>query len=268
MDCPKCGKKVGDKDNVCSNCGVVLKENTETTKLSTKIFSKKNKTKNPLETSKLGKTEKLRSKFGMKHLKIILAAIVVILVVVLIITLVVTIASGKGKKLARNTAEYIGRTVAVAESKLDAHFKDKSAFSGLNKALEFDYVEESEDSVKVDGMTYPEWAVLIKVNKRLEIQSVKYCDFKLLKKDIRGEKCDKLINLDKFDQGTEFGKVDDAIDLKPYSITYSHDLVTYRFRYWYDNDSGDEQQVVLDVSYDGENNFLYYNSEMVYPENL
>ena len=65
MDCPKCGKKIGDKDNVCTNCGVVIREGSDSTKLSTKLFNKKNKKKNPLETSKLGKTEKLRSKFGM-----------------------------------------------------------------------------------------------------------------------------------------------------------------------------------------------------------
>ena len=268
VDCPKCGKKVGDSDSVCSNCGVVIRENAENTKLSTKLFSKKNKKKNPLETSKLRKTEKLRSRFGVKHLKILLAVVVAALIVLLIITLVVSIASGKGKKLANKTSEYIGKTVAVAESKLDVKYKDKSAYSGLNKSLEFDYVEESEDSVKVDGMTYPEWAVLIKVDKRQTIKSVKYCDFKLLKKNIKGVSCDKLINLDKFDTGTSYDKVMDAVDIDPYSITYSSDLVTYRFRYWYDSDTGDEQQVILDVSFDGDNKFLYYISELVYPENL
>lgn len=268
MDCPKCGKKIGDNDNVCSNCGVVIKEGGENTKLSTKLFNKKNKKKNPLETSTLGKTEKLRSKFGMKHLKILLAIIAVALVVLLIITFIVSIASGKGKKLARNTAEYIGTTVAVAETKMDMHFSDKSAYSGLNRALEFNYVEESEDSVKVDGVTYPEWAVLITTDKKQKIQSVKYCDFKLLKKNIKGVECDKLINLDRFDKGVSFDKVEDAIDIDPYSITYSLDLVTYRYRYWYDSDTGDEQQVILDVSFDGDNKFLYYTSTLVYPENL
>ncbi len=268
MDCPKCGKKIGENDNVCTNCGVVIKENSENTKLSTKLFNKKNKKKNPLETSKLGKTEKLRSKFGLKHLKILFAIIAVALIVLLIITLVVSIASAKGKKLASKTSEYIGKTVAVAESKLDVHFKDKSGYSGLNKALEFDYVEESEDSVKVDGMTYPEWAVLITVDKKQNIKSVKYCDFKLLKKNIKGVECDKLINLDKYDKGTSFDKVLDSVKIDPYSISYSNDLVTYRYRYWYDSDTGDEQQVILDVSFDGDNKFLYYSSDLVYPANL
>ena len=253
MDCPKCGKKIGDKDNVCSNCGVVIKENAENTKLSTKLFGKKNVKKNPLATSKLGKTEKLCSRFSMKHLKIFLAIAAVLILIALVVTLVVSISSGKGKKLARNTAEYLGKTVAVAESKLDVHFKDKSAFSVLNKALEFDYVEESEDSGKVEGTKYPEWA---------------YCDFKLLKKDVRGVECDKIINLDRFDEGADYSKVNSEIGIDPYSISYSEKLVTYRYRYWFENDSGDQQQVVLDVSYDDDNHFLYYTSNMVYPENL
>ena len=268
MDCPKCGKKIGDKDNVCTNCGVVIREGSDSNKLSTKLFNKKNKKKNPLETSKLGKTEKLRSKFGMKHLKILLIIAAVALIVLLIITLVVSIASGKGKKLASNTSEYVGKSVAVAENKLDVHFEDKSAYAGLNKALEFNYVEESEDSVKVDGITYPEWAVLITTDKSQNIKTVKYCDFKLLKKNIKGVECKKLINLDKFDKGASFDKVEDEVDIDPYSITYANDLITYRYRYWYDSDTGDEQQVVLDVSFDGDNKFLYYTSTMVYPEHL
>ncbi|MBQ2581972.1 MAG: zinc ribbon domain-containing protein, partial [Ruminococcus sp.] len=137
-----------------------------------------------------------------------------------------------------------------------------------NKALEFNYVEESEDSVKVDGITFPEWAVLITTDKSQNIKTVKYCDFKLLKKNIKGVECKKLINLDKFDKGASFDKVEDEIDIDPYSITYANDLITYRYRYWYDSDTGDEQQVVLDVSFDGDSKFLYYTSTMVYPENL
>ena len=110
--------------------------------------------------------------------------------------------------------------------------------------------------------------VLIVTDKKQKIQSVKYCDFKLLKKNIKGVECEKLINLDKFDKGASYDKVEDAIDIDPYSVTYSSDLVTYRYRYWYDSDTGDEQQVILDVSFDGENKFLYYTSTLVYPENL
>ena len=105
-------------------------------------------------------------------------------------------------------------------------------------------------------------------DKSQNIKTVKYCDFKLLKKNIKGVECKKLINLDKFDKGTPYSKVEDEIDIDPYSITYANDLVTYRYRYWYDSDSGDEQQVVLDVSFDGDNKFLYYTSTMVYPEHL
>lgn len=268
MDCPKCGKKVGDNDNVCSNCGVVIRESDDNTKLSVKLFNKNSKKKNPLETSTLGKTEKLRSKFGSKKLKILLGVVVIVLMIILIITLVISLTSGKGKKLAVNTSEYIGRTVAVAQSKLDVTFKNKSAYSGLNNTLKFDYVYESEDSVKVDGITYPEWAVMITLNEEHQIGSVRYCEFEMLKKDIRGEQGDTLINLDRFEAGTSYDKIQDVIDMEPYSITYEKNLVKYRYRYWYDSDTGDEQQVVLDVSFDGGNKFLDYKLTMLYPQNL
>lgn len=43
MNCPKCHKPVGDNDNVCPNCGLVLKEDEPKAKKS--LFSSKSKKK-------------------------------------------------------------------------------------------------------------------------------------------------------------------------------------------------------------------------------
>ena len=74
------------------------------------------------------------------------------------------IISGKGENTAESISEYIGIDVAKAQKKLDMHFKDESAFQGVNNALNFDYIIESDDSVNVDGINYPEWAALVTVD--------------------------------------------------------------------------------------------------------
>ena len=52
-------------------------------------------------------------------------------------------------------------------------------FQGVNNALNFDYIIESDDSVNVDGINYPEWAALVTVDDEERIQTVKYSNFKV-----------------------------------------------------------------------------------------
>ena len=43
---------------------------------------------------------------------------------------------------------------------------------------------------------------------------------------------------------------------------------SYLYKYYYITDNGDAQQVILTAVFDDENKFLYYSSELVYPENM
>jgi hypothetical protein len=88
----------------------------------------------------------------------------------------VNIISGKGENTAESISEYIGVDVAKAQKKLDMHFKDESAFQGVNNALNFDYIIESDDSVNVDGINYPEWAALV-IRISLSLLSDNLCFF-------------------------------------------------------------------------------------------
>ena len=129
-------------------------------------------------------------------------------------------------------------------------------------------IMESDDSVNVDGINYPEWAALVTVDDKERIQTVKYSDFKVLKSNANGEEKSKAINLDKFEQGEKWNSLSDAIDLEYYSILWAKDTKTYVYRYWYENDAGDRQPVVLNVTFDTDNKYLYYTSTLIYPEYL
>ena len=53
-----------------------------------------------------------------------------------------------------------------------------------------------------------------------------------------------------------------------YGIVWSKDTKNYIYRYWYENDAGDDQPVVLNVTFDTDNKYLYYSSTFIYPEYL
>ncbi len=181
MECPKCHKSVDDDDIFCPNCDTRLRPDKNTSIM--KRFKKQNK---PLNVEIVG--EKKKHKLSEGKLKLILITVAVVLLVVLVVLIVVNIISGKGENTAESISEYIGVDVAKAQKKLDMHFKDESAFQGVNNALNFDYIIESDDSVNVDGINYPEWAAFVTVDDEERIQTVKYSNFKVLKNNANGEK--------------------------------------------------------------------------------
>ena len=260
MICPKCQKTVGEDDAVCSNCGVALKDSKK--KLNVKKF---------FENRKKAARENLKTvtnKNNVKKTRVVMAAAVVLIVVVLIIALVIHFSGNKGNKIAAEFAECISYTSAQAQDETGYHLKGDSAFRIINKAVSFDGIYESEEEVRIDDISYPEWAVTVNMNQSNKIESVVYTDFESIKKDSRGEEKDKLINLEKFDKGTKFSTVSDEIDMDPYSITYKAENITYVYKYYYMTDYGDAQTVVLSVTFDEDNEFLYESAEFVYPQNM
>ncbi|MBQ9374771.1 MAG: hypothetical protein IJU04_00335 [Ruminococcus sp.] len=267
MECPKCKKTVGENDAVCRNCGIALRETKKKRFDIKKIINNKSKNRSDLETTK-GRKRVVRNKTDENKLKLLLAGLSVLLIVLLIILLIVHISSGKGNKAALELVEYIGQHVSDAETDTGIHLKDESAFRGVNTALTFDYIYESEDEVEINDITYPEWAVTVVLNKNEKIDSVVYTDFTTVEDDLRGDEKDKSVSLDKFDKGAKYNTVIDEIDCDPYRITYNKENTSYMFKYYYTAENGDAQQVLLTAVFDDEDKFLYYSSELVYPENM
>lgn len=260
MVCPKCQKTVGDKDAVCSNCGIALKDQKAKQGIKEYIANRKKSASKNLKT--------VTKKTNMKKVRIIMSAVIASLILLLIIVIVINISGGKGNKAAGEFAEYIGHLSADAEKETGYHLKSDSAFRIINKTIAFDGIYEAEEEVRIDDISYPEWAVTVNLNQSKKIESVVYTDFELIKKDSRGQKKDKIINLEKFDKGAKYNTVVDEIDLDPYSITYKNENTTYVYKYYYMTDYDDAQTVVLSVTFDEDNKFLYDSAEYVYPQNM
>ena len=259
MECPKCHKNVSGDDAVCSNCGVPLKE---TKKKNFKGFFREKK-----KEAESGLNSVKQKALGKKA-KFIYAIVVALILVLLVVLIVIHFSGEKGNKIASEYAEYIGGNVAYAEKETGINLKGDSAFRCLNSAMSFDEIYECEDDIVVDDISFPKWAVTVNLNDDKKIDNVVYTDFTQIKNDLRGEKKDKLISLEKFDKGTKYNTVFDEIDLEPYSITYEKKTVTYIYKYYYMTDYGDAQSVILSVTFDDDNKYLYSSEDMIYPDNL
>lgn len=268
MECPKCKKTVGENDAVCRNCGIALKEPKRKSFNVKRLINRKKTTLSSDLKTVDGKKGLVRQKVNDNKLKLALFIVSVILIIVLVIVLISHISGEKGNKTALELREYTGKSLSAAEKNAGIHLKDSSSFRGVNTALKFDYVFESEDELRINDITYPEWTVTVLLDKNENIESVVYTDFTTVEDDIRGDKKDKDVNLDKFDKGAKYSTVTDEIDCDPYSITYMNENTSYLYKYYYITDNGDAQQVILTAVFDDENKFLYYSSELVYPENM
>ncbi|SFB79074.1 zinc ribbon domain-containing protein [Ruminococcus albus] len=270
MKCPKCGEIVGDHDKLCPHCNAELFIDTQ---LAERLFKKK---EDPLPDEgdnffKPGKKAKDNSgqkkpkmKIDIHNLKLIAIVVLSLLIIILAIVLVVTSMSSKGEKYAKKAADYIGADYEIASKKFDFKIKQESGYKGLTAVIDYNYVAESDTEVRIDGVTYPEWAVIINTDDENRITEVRYCNFKSIKSDIKGVKKEHNINLDKFNPGTDKSTVDKELDMDYYSVSYTKDGEAYIYRYWYENDSGDEQPVVLTVYYDTKGKLKVYTPQMLY----
>lgn len=259
MECPKCHKSVSESDDVCSNCGVTLKDK-KTKNFKKIVKNKKDKAKSGFET--------VKKKAVSKKAKTVYIILSVVLVVLLVLVLVAHFTDEKGNKIASEYAEFIGMKISEAESETGYNLKEDAVHRCLNSAMNFDEIYECEDEITVEDISFPKWAVTVNNDNNKKIDSVVYTDFTQIKDDLRGEKKDKCISLEKFNKGAKFNAVSDEIDLEPYSITYKKNNVVYAFKYYYITDYGDAQSVILSVTFDDDNKYLNSTEKLVYPQNL
>ena len=73
------------------------------------------------------------------------------------------------------------------------------------------------------------------------------------------------IDLDKYDKKAKISAVLDEIDMDPFRITYDASFTKYEYRYFYKLDNGDMQSVILCVSADANEKYIFYTAEDIFP---
>ncbi|MGN0632853.1 MAG: hypothetical protein ACI4JW_03190 [Oscillospiraceae bacterium] len=267
MECPKCRKKISDDEYTCPFCSTKLKEAPKK-KRSLNLFGGKKPKKNRRQKNVNTGKEVVKQGFDMKF-KLLALGLCVILVIVIIAVVFGSLMTSEGEKYAEYAAEFIGNDIKKLESENEMHFSDESAFYGVNSAVAFDYIYESEDDIKAGGISYPEWAVFANTGKEGFITDVIYTDFTVVKKDMRGIKRKGLVDLDTFKKGDKQNSVLKSIDMRPYSISYSQSgIITYTYKYYFKRDNGDEQAVILRAAFNEKGKYQYYTTELIFPDNM
>ena len=178
------------------------------------------------------------------------AGVVVVLVVLLVFFIVGLIKGNEGKKLALNLKNDLGKSIAMAEKNTGVTLKLSSQNTALKDIVNYDYIYEASSEVKVGGIKMPEWAVFVTVDGNDKISSVVYYDFKVLKKNWKGQKASAPIECEKIAYNMTKKEVDKLVSVSPLATTYSNDdTVTYLYKYYELDENGNEQAVRLSVTY-------------------
>ncbi len=277
MLCPKCKKEIDDLISECPFCHTYIKTNEgQRKKLSDKrrgqlTDKRRKKDKNKtIRVRAVPDGTEIKRGLGKRGLKLVIVGGIAAVFIILIIVIVMAITASKGLRYAEDASVYIGEQPQTLNVRTGIQYLDESKFYGVNSAVTFDYIYESEKSVKVQGIEYPAWAVTLSVSDNGgHISRVTYTDFSVLKHDIRGKKLDGCIDLDRFASGTKQSAVMKEIDLSPYSITYSEDGgVTYVYKYYYKRDNGDEQAMLTRVTFSDKGKYKYSTNEVLIPKNM
>lgn len=290
MKCPQCKKTVDKLLKECPFCGAKLRtiENGGDEN-GTSVFKKRSEKRSKDKSAEkrsfglFGVNKNLRSdkpinvkfstdgeevKSGVGRLKVVIAVGIAAVAVLLAAVLVMTLTASKGARLAEDASLYIGRSVQELQEGTGEHFIEESTCYGVNSAVEFDHIYESEKQITAQGIKYPSWVVRVKLSEiGGHIAQVSYIDFSVIKGDPRGKKRSSQIDLDRFASGAKLGTVLKDIDIAPYAVTYNEDGSTmYTYRYYYERDNGDEQAAVVRVVFNKKNKYKYSTAEIVMPD--
>lgn len=202
-------------------------------------------------------------------LRIIAIGLACMLIIVLIVIISFAVTSNEGLRKSKSIAECIGETVKTAEYNTDLNLSSQSVYAGVNSFINSDYLYESSDETKVDGIHMPEWLITVDINDKEKIVNVDYYDFTVFKDSYKGQKVSQEIKLNSVNKGDSLSDISDKVDLDPYCIKYlSNGDKTYIYRYYYMDKADNEKAVSLSVTFDENEKYKSFDSSSIFPLGL
>lgn len=194
------------------------------------------KTKNE-NSSEVSETQEDKEKTPKKrHIRkkpgfiLILAAVCAVAAAVFIVFAVVS--NNQGLRMSQKLSKKIGEQIEKAASYANAELVSASDFNFINDLMNFDVLAESEKTTDVYGIKIPEWTVFCSGNSFGKLESVTYCEFRVLSKNINGIKKSERIDVSLIDTGMTFSEAEKIINIKPYQIVYSENSTAYKYKYY------------------------------------
>lgn len=177
-----------------------------------------------------------------KRIVIILCA-VLLLILILWLIIFIRKRSNDGARFAQKLSLSIGAQITSAQKNADVTLAELSGYASLNQAAALSAdsnICESKKTCTIQGVRLPEWAIFCWTDGDV-LSTVTYYHFKLLEKNLFGTERKAYIDPALVTAGAAVDKVEEQLDLTPYSVQYLPDHTVERvYRYCYhDGDSSD-----------------------------
>jgi hypothetical protein len=241
MICPKCGSEITEDTDFCGICGAKLADFTDPDHEGEKGLSAR--------TKKRERRRMEKHKFFSK-LKLIGGISAVIAVVVVAIVIIGSLKRSEGERIFENVP--LGRTVEIADKDTGVVFEVSSDYTILSDVSPYSFVCESDSSVSVEGITLPEWAVLLTKNAQNNISRVSYYEFAALKSSWKGHSADEKIDMTTIQYGKKISEIEKLLGMRAYAKIAMLDNNTTEciFRYNAPDESGNSRVYNLSVYID------------------
>lgn len=229
MKCAKCGFENMEGAGFCGQCGEDLSSDSIMNTLDENAENVKKKSKKEKKKKNDGEKPK-------KNIKaIVISCVAAVGVAAGVIAIMLNLPS-EGEKVLKNVP--IGRDLAYAEAKTECDFNEKSKYDSLSSVPDFDNICEGNLTIKVEGVSFPEWAIAVELANDETINRVVYYDFSQLQKDWKGHHSSEKIEQSVIEYGMKRKAVDKALGFTPYSIIKEIDnTVTNIYRYYYSDEA-------------------------------
>lgn len=272
MKCPNCGCNMGSATKFCTSCGfdfsappveepqIDIDENkkTEDSKENTEndSSSKKKKHRHRKKEKKSESSEKKpRVRFISARTGMIIAIIVILFAILAGVFAMVVIGRGNGKRVYDKLNSKLGSTVTSAEKSAGIELMRNSNYKFIPNIEDFNYVYECENTVLINGVHIPEWAIFCTEDKGGILSTVKYYNFSVMRNNPNGSKSDSHIDFQTMkNTGKTKSNLDSELSITPFVTISSDDgTVKYVYKYYYtDIESHDEISYYATITFDSD----------------
>ncbi len=274
MKCPNCGCNMGSATKFCTSCGFDFsappveepqieidedkktEDSTENTGNDINDSSVKKKRHGKKEKKSKKKSEKKpRKKFISARTGMIIALIVILFAIFISVFAIVVTGRGNGKRVYDKLSSKIGSTITSAEKSASIELMRNSNYKFIPNIEEFNYIYECENTVLINGVHIPEWAIFCTEGKGGILSTVKYYDFSVMRNNPNGSKSDSHIDFhDMKNNGKTKSDIDRELSITPFVTISSDDgTVKYVYKYYYiDIESRDEISYYVTITFDSD----------------
>ena len=193
--------------------------------------------------------KKKKRKLSPKAALVLVCAVLVIIVIIVAV-FAVSRHLNNGKRYAERLSEQIGVSKDTAEKYAHVTLQNASQFACINVAAEpYPYLYESKKTVKVSGVSIPQWVIYISENNG-SMSEVLYYDYAQLEKYGNGVKTDQHVETSGITIGMSPDAVQQYIGFAPLRISYNADGMQEAYKYYYkDQNTGNTVSYILYVNY-------------------